>query len=34
MNLSEDQIIEKNDKNCEHCSQNTLLPYEYEFICS
>ena len=33
MNLSEDQIIEKNDKQCGHCKRNTLLPYEYECTC-
>ena len=33
MNLSEDQIIEKYAKKCEHCNRNTLLPYEYEFTC-
>ena len=33
MQLSEDDIIEKNDKKCDHCARNTLLPYEYEFSC-
>ena len=33
MELTEDQIIEKNSKNCRHCNRNTLLPYEYEFTC-
>ena len=33
MNLSEDEIIEKYGKRCGHCNRNTLLPYEYEFIC-
>ena len=33
MNLSEDEIIQKYDKNCGHCNQNTLLPYEYEWTC-
>ena len=33
MNLSEDEIIEKYPKQCQHCNRNTLLPYEYEFTC-
>ena len=33
MELSEDQIIEKNGKHCRHCNRNMLLPYEYEFTC-
>ena len=33
MELTEDQIIEKYAKNCQHCNRNTLLPYEYEFTC-
>ena len=33
MNLSEDEIIQKYAKNCQHCNRNTLLPYEYEFTC-
>ena len=33
MNLSEDEIIQKHAKNCNHCNRNTLLPYEYEFTC-
>ena len=33
MNLSEDEIIQKNGKQCRHCNRNTLLPYKYEFIC-
>ena len=33
MNLSEDEIIQKYAKNCRHCNRNTLLPYEYEWIC-
>ena len=33
MELSEDQIIEKNAKHCGHCKRNTLSPYEYEFTC-
>ena len=30
MQLTEDQIIEKHAKQCGHCNQKTLLPYEYE----
>ena len=33
MELTEDEIFEKNGKNCGHCNRNTLLPYEYEFTC-
>ena len=33
MELTEDQIIEKYEKHCEHCNRNTLIPYEYEFTC-
>ena len=33
MNLSEDEIIQKYGKRCEHCNRNTLLPYEYEWSC-
>ena len=33
MELPEDQIIEKYGKRCGHCNRNTLLPYEYEWIC-
>ena len=33
MNLSEDEIIEKNGKRCGHCNQKTLLPFENEFTC-
>ena len=33
MTLSEDEIIQKYAKNCRHCNQNTLLPYEYEYTC-
>ena len=33
MELTEDEIIEKYAKKCGHCNRNTLLPYEYEFIC-
>ena len=31
MELTEDQIIEKNGRNCGHCGQNRLFPYEYEW---
>ena len=30
MELTEDEIIEKNAK---HCKRKTLLPYEYESTC-
>ena len=33
MDLTEDEIIEKYGKNCGHCNQNTLLPYEYKWTC-
>ena len=33
MVLTEDEIIQKYAKRCGHCNRNTLLPYEYEFIC-
>ena len=33
MELTEDEIIQKYAKNCGHCNRNTLLPYEYEYIC-
>ena len=33
MELTEDQIIVKYAEKCLHCNRNTLLPYEYEFIC-
>ena len=33
MELTEDEIIEKDGKNCGHCNRNTLLPYDYEFTC-
>ena len=31
MELTEDQIFEKNAKHCGHCNRNTLIPHEYEF---
>ena len=31
MNLNEDENFEKYDKQCMHCTRNTLLPYEYEW---
>ena len=34
MLLSEDEIIQTYGKQCGHCNQNTLLPYEYEFTCN
>ena len=33
MELTEDETIQKYGKNCGHCNQNILLPYDYEFIC-
>ena len=33
MELTEDEIIQKNGKRCGHCNQNSLQPYEYEFTC-
>ena len=33
MELTEDEIIQKYAKKCEHCNRNTSLPYEYEFTC-
>ena len=33
MELSEDEIIEKYGKHCDHCNRNTLLPYQCEFTC-
>ena len=33
MELTEDELIEKNGKHCGHCNRNTLLPYEYDFTC-
>ena len=33
MELTEDEIIEKEAKRCGHCNRNTILPYEYEFTC-
>ena len=33
MELTEDETTQKYGKQCAHCSQNTLLPYEYEWTC-
>ena len=33
MDLTEDEILQKNAKQCRHCNRNTLLPYQYEFTC-
>ena len=33
MDLTEDQMFEKYAKHCGHCSRNTFLPYEFEFVC-
>ena len=33
MELTEDQLVEKYAKQARNCMRNTLLPYEYDFIC-
>ena len=33
MELTEDEIIQKDAKSCRHCNRNMLLPYEYEWSC-
>ena len=33
MEITEDQIIEKYEKDCKHCTWAILLPYEYELTC-
>ena len=33
MELSEDEIIQKNGKKCGHCNRKTLLTYEDELSC-
>ena len=33
MELTEDEIFEKYGKQCGHCPQNTLVPYDYEWTC-
>ena len=33
MELREDEIIQKYGKQCGHCNQNTLFPYECEWSC-
>ena len=33
MELTEVEIIQKYAKNCGHGNRNTILPYEYEYIC-
>ena len=33
MELTEDEIIQKNGKRCGHCNRYTLIPYEYERSC-
>ena len=33
MELTEDEIIQKYAKRCEHCKRNCLLPYKYEWSC-
>ena len=33
MELTEDEIIQKDAKQRGHCSRNTFLPYQYEWSC-
>ena len=33
MESTEDEIIQKQARNCGHCNRNTLHPYEYEWTC-
>ena len=33
MELTENQIFEKDAKQCRHSTRNTLLPYEIEWSC-
>ena len=33
MDLTEEEIIQKYAKHCSHCERDTLLPYEYEYMC-
>ena len=33
MESTEDEIIQKYGKQCQHCRRNMLLPYEYEWSC-
>ena len=33
MELTEDEIKQKDRKRCGHCNRNSLVPYEYEFTC-
>ena len=33
MELTEDEIIQKDAKQCRHCNRNTLSPYEFEWSC-
>ena len=33
MEVTGDQIFEKNGKHCGHCNADTLLPCEYEWTC-
>ena len=34
MELAENHIIAKHGKKSMHCTKNTLLPYEFEYICN
>ena len=33
MEITEDETIQKHAKQCLHCSQNTLMPYEFVWTC-
>ena len=33
MDLTEDQIFEKQSQQCKHCTRKTVIPYEYERAC-
>ena len=34
MELTEDEIIQKDGKHCAHCNRDILLPYKYEWSCN
>ena len=33
MELSEDEIFQKQAEKSKHCTRNTVIPYEYEWSC-
>ena len=33
MELTQDEDLEKYGKQCGHCNQNNLQPYEYDYSC-